>query len=258
MYPLVIITGKAGSGKDTFAGFLAEHGSTCISQADPMKRFARDVFGFSTKQLWGPSECRNAPDPTSAAEFIILWRDGSRYKQAWLQDIGHPDASKLLEQWAEQHILGRENLTPRHVLQTLGTGFGRYVDKNLWSNYAIGTAEGLLEQGGSYIRGKGRVSGPEQSQFVVITDGRFKNEVLAVKAKGGLAVRIDGGGLEGTASSHASETEQNSIPNEWFDAVVVNNKDHGLKSLEHAATRFVEHFFTKPWQYRTHGGWGSL
>ena len=27
-----------------------------------MKRIARDVFGFSDEQLYGPSEMRNAPD----------------------------------------------------------------------------------------------------------------------------------------------------------------------------------------------------
>src|SRR4051812_10494441 len=62
--PIVILAGGAGSGKDTVGEHLhARYGAVVIAQADPLKRFVRDVFGFSEQQLWGPSQLRNEPDP---------------------------------------------------------------------------------------------------------------------------------------------------------------------------------------------------
>ncbi len=57
------IAGAAGSGKTTVANVLAERGWAVVSLADPMKRICQDVFGWSHDRLWGPSECRNTPDP---------------------------------------------------------------------------------------------------------------------------------------------------------------------------------------------------
>ena len=54
---LLGICGKAGSGKDTAAAYLIEkHGFVKLAFADPLKRFAKGVFGFTSEQLWGPSE----------------------------------------------------------------------------------------------------------------------------------------------------------------------------------------------------------
>lgn len=60
---IVGISGVAGSGKDTVANILVERFKFVkVSLADPLKRICRDVFDFTDEQLWGPSECRNAPD----------------------------------------------------------------------------------------------------------------------------------------------------------------------------------------------------
>lgn len=253
MYPVIIITGQAGSGKDTLAGFMAEHGGVCISQADPMKRFVKEIFGFSDQQLWGPSEARNAPDPRPASEFIRLWDDGSAFsiKAAWLKNIRAGGRMEDLQNWAAKHVLGVEGLTPRKVLQTIGTEFGRAIDEKLWLSYAQDMATRILEAGGTYDRAIGHLPGPQRAKFVIITDGRFRNEILVTKALGGLAIRVDGGGLSGEAGSHASETEQNSIPETWFDAVVMNQKSDGLERLKAVAGALVEKLLPAPRKFRT-------
>lgn len=76
---LIVIAGKAGSGKDTVATHLVKtRGFTQISLADPMKAFCADVFGWDSDRLYGSSERRNAPDP--------MW-DGLSARHA-LQQLG--------------------------------------------------------------------------------------------------------------------------------------------------------------------------
>lgn len=93
------IAGRAGSGKDTVADMLREHhGFTVVGFADPLKRFMMDTFGFSERQLWGPSQNRNEPD------------------HRWLK----PDGTYL---------------TPREALQTLATEWGRKLAPDFLVRY---------------------------------------------------------------------------------------------------------------------------
>ncbi len=61
---LIGLSGKAGSGKSTVADFLVRnHCFETVSLADPLKRFVREVVGFSRDQLWGASKLRNEVEP---------------------------------------------------------------------------------------------------------------------------------------------------------------------------------------------------
>jgi len=65
--------------------------------------------------------------------------------------------------------------TPRHMLQTLGTEWGReHIDKNLWANITLAKAQ--------------QTDGP-----VVIDDCRFPNEAKLIDEFDGMVVRIDRG-----------------------------------------------------------------
>jgi hypothetical protein len=67
---------------------------------------------------------------------------------------------------------------------------------------------------------------------VVISDVRFKNEIDAIKGAGGKVIRmLRGKGLEGAAGQHGSETEQASIPLDYFD-LLVDNRTWTLEQLE--------------------------
>lgn len=56
--------GTRGSGKDAVASLLLRHyGFERIAFADPMKIFAREIFGFTELQLNGPSAEREKYDP---------------------------------------------------------------------------------------------------------------------------------------------------------------------------------------------------
>lgn len=204
---IIGISGLAGSGKDTAAGFLlSRSGFVKISLADPIKRFAMDVWEFSNEQLWGASKYRNAPD--------------YRYE-----------------------LSPNNFLTPRHVLQHLGTEGGRAIDYDVWIRYAIRTASRLLEDSDCiYTQRDGLERNPAAggpTKAVVIPDVRFINEIEHIKRAGGKLLRVvrPGAGLEGSFAEHQSEAEMANIPDELFDTVIQNTGT--LEDLKRNVEDFV-------------------
>lgn len=266
MLPLVILQGPAKSGKDTVANFLVEDGGfVAIAQADPMKRLAQSVFGFTTEQLWGESrELKEAGDKRFGSpetwEKTRNYLNGTR-TDAWCQEVC-PNGVDLtwfrlhLQKWFNQlefdWTKDGKLLSPRVMLQTLGTEFGRSIRQDLWSELAIGTAKKLLKEPGLlYFRDAGLLyrKSPEPVPTpagVVITDGRFRNEIINVKAAGGMAIRVDNPEQVAPSSvgiaGHASESEQFSIPSHWFDLIVTNNKKEGLEALRQKIQAVIAEF----------------
>jgi hypothetical protein len=269
--PILLISGAAGSGKDALASAIAKHvPAALVAQADPLKRFGKLVFGFTEHALWGPSEARNAVDPsydTRNAWTTAGYNLGERGID-WLADALGVDSQsdEFRAAWAaltnwfvdlkavhDPDRPDRRQLTPRYVLQTLGTEWGRTVKPTIWNDYAIRTAKTLLHGGHYYNKIYGAVaigdvggSGPE---VVVLTDGRFKNEIIGVHAVGGASIRVSSpipapnAEVEAAGvASHKSETELRGIPSWWYTYHVVNDKTLGLEALEAKAKRLVAHF----------------
>lgn len=238
--PIVILCGQAGSGKDTVGAYLAANfGGKCVAQADIIKRFAQRVFGFTDHQLWGPSSARNEPDVRTkqfaaqiAAEF---------YSKLDQNEILGPviastkDNQDLLASWFEglYNKMLVEPISPRLVLQTIGTEFGRVIDHNIWSLETIKTCDKLLSGGYDYDRKKGLFlrEGSNGYPFTYVTDGRFRNEILNVRYRGGLAVEvvrpgpsatINGKDIGGVAG-HRSEAELTGVPAHFYSERLIND-----------------------------------
>jgi hypothetical protein len=224
---IIGISGRAGSGKDTAADFLVDHGFVKVALADEMKRTCRRVFGFSIEQLWGPSEKRNEPDkryPRQHGPFVGFTLDTCAC--CGVQPYLEVDSKSYSECY----------LTPRFALQQLGSEWGRACYPNVWVEYVLGVAS-KVEEGGyvTYLADCGLVEGgpaakysglkPIPPRHVVIPDVRFLNEFDKLRKAGGKLIRIvrPGAGLSGAAGAHGSETEQNNIPDSEFDAVIQND-----------------------------------
>jgi hypothetical protein len=258
------ICGLAGSGKDTAAKFVIDdHRFIPMAFADEMKRICKRVYGFTDDQLWGPSASRNAVDkryPRShhtwtklpkreAGESLHDGRLITWYEDRWEGCACCGVEALFVEVEPGGPVRAPEGLgpcflTPRYALQQLGTGWGRDCYWNTWVDVTIRDARLLLgwdrEVAGGYWydRAFGLQSNiltnriPDYIPGVVVTDCRYLNEIQAIKTAGGKVVRVvrPGAGLQGGAALHSSETEQATIPDEAFDAVIVN--DESLEALQ--------------------------
>jgi len=219
---IIGISGKAGAGKDTVSDLLVKyHLFVRVALADPLKRICKEVFDFSDEQLWGPSEERNKPD--------------ERYPRTLrCADRLHPDSP--------DHS---SFLTPRYALQQLGTEWGRDCYDMVWVNYMLRTAKTILEKkyGYSMDRGLNRMGWiGDDPVGVCVPDVRFKNEMDAIREAGGKVVRIrrPEAGLGGAAGQHASEAEQDEVPDSYFDCVIENVGS--LEQLEAMVKEMMEGF----------------
>lgn len=243
--PIFLLCGNAGVGKDTTAQSMVrafktrsihqniDHGIKVMvtAQADDIKFLAQDIFDFSTAQLWGPSENRNAPDTRyqdplqfEAAYYRLLKTKTNVCHRLFGEDIV---SGSRLETWfydTRHHAKSTGALTPRHVLQTLGTEWGRSIDPGVWVNAALARAEQAIDRG--------------DAGAVIITDGRFRNEILAVKRRGGVVLKIEREGTQ--VGTHQSEAELGTVPSWFFDDEIHNNGS--IKALDTTVDSIVDSF----------------
>ncbi len=239
---IIGLSGVAGSGKDFIADLLVKnHDFVKIALADPLKRICRDVFDFSDEQLWGPSEKRNQPDKRY---FTGRVKTGiADYEDARIFAILDRKAENISSEPTEEEILEycKIYLTPRFALQFLGTEWGRNCYPNVWIEYCLRIANNILKKEGFTYSQKDGLKFSNRLAFsnlstipkgVVISDIRFANEMEAIRSEGGKVIRIVGDRattLRGTAALHASEREQQEIPDSSFDYILHNRTD--LESL---------------------------
>lgn len=219
-YPLIMFVGQAGSGKDTASDFVAEAlQGVKMSLADPLKEMALKIFPeFDKEDLWGPSERRNKAYTVPAKPYSVFSRE------SWVigcaksvgASVSDAEAYKWLHSVGDWDVMKNEiTVTPRKVLQTLGTDVVRKKNPDAWIDITIKRAHKALAK--------------EGANAVVIPDGRFRNEVLAVKRAGGRVYRLVGRNPV-SDSTHASETEQLTIPDFWYDGIIQNI--HGLDTFK--------------------------
>jgi hypothetical protein len=206
MYPKLIgIAGKKRSGKDTAAreikSLLSPMRIDVVRFADPLKEFCSKIFGWTLESLDGPQ--KEMPDPY----------------------------------WARE---GRPALSRREAMKRLGTEFGRECHPDVWIRFALLQTDLLLS--GNHVQAvEGMGHGldyqtRQAAQLVLITDVRFLNEARAIKAAGGLVVRLHRPQTE-TPDSHISEAELDTPEfqrsgTDYCDCSIVNDHEstEGLRT----------------------------
>ena len=256
------ITGQANSGKDTVAGyFVQNHNFVQVALADPLKRFGKHVFEFTEQQLWGPSEYRNALDSRykyydknrgSDAMWAKAAHNLSLYGRTWVKatlatidDVKCSEAHEKLISWF--HWLGNNHpeLSPRVMLQTLGTEWGREsVDKDIWVNSMLICAKALEAPHTTYTKTAGIVDhAGDNHTGIVVSDVRFNNELKAIRAFGGELIQVKRASTDANATTtgiakHRSETEQQGFSASEFNLVIEN--DSTLEALENKVNTYVQ------------------
>lgn len=245
MTHLLLLAGRRKVGKDTTAAILkSRYGAHVDAFADGFKAFAARAFDLPAPWVWGPSELREQKIPGLDRAGSPEWRRVYQNVQGgegfrWLVELLGDYRPGMSEDYYRAAALRRFNdlcawvdelrteaernggLTVRHLLQQLGTEFGRMrIADDVW---AVTGARRALR----IARGSG-------AQLAVILDGRFANEVDDVRHKqGGRVLRlVDPHAPPPDPSEHVSERELDKVPPEWFDAVLHNDKALGVAHLE--------------------------
>jgi len=227
------IFGKSKSGKNTVGDMIAStcKGTVQIAFADKLKSVCMELFGLTSQDLntdEGKAKPTSLPCPTCpmcrsinvvAAPTMLAF--ASFYDQPVVNHkgprqaeckacgaVGSPDS--FVGFW-----------TPRMILQHVGTEGIRRVDPLAWARFTMKTAVTALDRG--------------VERIMVVTDGRFRSELDAVRAAGGIAWRLRRPETDDATTGiagHVSEVEIDGIPDGDFDEVITN--DGSLDDLLHA------------------------
>lgn len=154
--PLIIgISGKKRHGKDMVSAYLAESGVLRVAFADELKRYAMELWDLSFEQMYGGDDIREVIDP-------------------------------------------RWGVTPRFIMQQFGTEVGRSVHKDTWVRKTLRLID--RAHGGSPVLLPDLVQrrfrefqfefGSGAADVWSIPDCRFPDEADAVRAAGGVVIKI--------------------------------------------------------------------
>ena len=200
---IVGISGKARSGKDTFAEMLATELNKVSYPAYVMMAFAHELktkcqadFDLTYEQLWGDDKeiyDQRYPKMRGAPPYCL----------------GNRDDGKGLEFMEE-----RKHWTAREIMQDYGAFF-RSIDSEFW------------------IKNLFRVAEDKEYTNVIVTDVRYKNEADYIIDNGGYVIRVDRENKDDVHNmAHPSEVELDDYKR--FDFVV--NNSGTLEDLKNRAT----------------------
>lgn len=208
--PLIGLTGRKRSGKDTVAAILADlAGYQRVSFADPVRRAALAldpiVDAYDADNSCGAPDCCGGPWP-----YIVTRR-----------------LSEVVEEYGWERA--KDDFPEvRRTLQRLGTDAVRALDDGFWVRMGMARAAQLRAAGSP----------------AVITDVRFPNEAAAVAEAGGIIVRVSRPGTATSGDLHPSEIAMDNYP---ADSVLLN--DGTLDDLRQDVAAFVRYLRTsRRWQ----------
>lgn len=199
-----------------------------IGFADPLKRFCQELFSFSDAQVWGDEKELQDKRYPRPYKLRVTQLDEEGMKKVSVLPLPEPTEAEINAAPKRDGFL-----TPRYAMQRLGTEWGRDCYDTIWVEYALRVAKKLLKGGFRYMPKDGCI--PQWDAFggrpetpppgVVFSDVRFRNEFDAIKSADGINIRVIRPGADGSVgiSGHASEKEQQGIPNSEFDYVIMND-----------------------------------
>lgn len=163
------------------------------SFADALKETCQNVLGLTTEQCYGNNEAKNSPTK-------LVWKNMPGFPKTKPAESLKKTGFVLEDDWTPDSFM-----TARHVLQYVGTEVFRKMYDDVWVDATI---RRIKEEG------------PE---LAIITDCRFPNEVMGIKATGGHVVRLTRAPF-GDTDTHMSEVALDADRFDWsnFDSVVDN------------------------------------
>lgn len=168
---IIIITGKAQSGKDTAASYIQEkliNNNKTVGiypLAEELKAICSNLFGLSGVQCWGSNSDKDT-------DTNIKWRD--------LPLCGCKIGKLMVGKYPKT---GDDFMTARELMQILGTDVFRKIDKNCWARAVMNKIN------------------LENKDFAIISDARFPNELDFFKDSKPIIIRLTRDLLKNTHES---------------------------------------------------------
>jgi len=163
----------------------------------------------------------------TAADFLIKNDNYIKYVFAdplkkGIQAFFNLSDDQLYDEKLKEIIDPRWGVSPRKLLQTIGTDIFQYLIHDLLPNlkgekrnhWVTLFKEWYLEE-----------LNKNPNMNVVIADARFTHEIKAIKELGGKVFKIVRPRLEENVDEHLSENEINCIPDEMIDDTIMNDSD---------------------------------
>jgi hypothetical protein len=189
---IIGITGRKRSGKSTAARLIEDlaPGTAAIAFADPLKDFLAHVYDWP-REKFEDEVFKETPD----RRYVRLNHgqinvEGGGHRGDELRDILRLTPEEL----QDYEDTGAVHLTPRRAAQQLGTEWGRGCYEKTWVDVGMRRARHL----------------ERDHPLVLITDCRFLNEAEAIRAAGGVILRVTRAG-NANEDGHASEQEMSGI-----------------------------------------------
>ena len=190
---IIALSGKAGSGKDTVANELIKsHKFIKVAFADPIKRMAMEMFGFSREQLWGDSDKRDQEDPRYGfSPRYVLQKMATDFGRNLFQDV-----------WVN---------TTKATIDKLNSTVSIYSPyKGVSVTYTPQKYENI-----------------KTDKNIIITDCRFINEMNFIKKQNWSIYRVKRDSEKNL--DHISETDLDNVPDSDFTEVIVNNNMEDMR-----------------------------
>lgn len=156
--------------------------------ANMLKMCCINLFDLTYEQCFGTNEQKNSLSKIKWENMadLLSTKERMSLKKAGLLD---------------------KNMTAREVLQYFGTNICRTIYDTIW----IDRVFTQIQQ--------------DNPKIAIITDCRYKNEVLAAKANGAKIVKLTKRDFE---DSHTSENDLNDLPDTEYD-LIIDNQNMSIK-----------------------------
>ena len=183
---LIGISGKMGSGKDT-AGIIMQYLSSRNNLTGSQKEYLKDLKYLShILGKKGKYKIKKYADKLKDIACLLIGCTREQLEDREFKE--KPLGPEWMKWFTEDGLAPKDNnagvgevLTPRKLLQLLGTECGRdIIHPNIWVNALFADFENNKSEWLSGLNSKW-----------IITDVRFPNEAQAIKDRGGIVIRVN-------------------------------------------------------------------
>lgn len=184
---------------------------------------------YSDRPASGKSEVARVLQQQLGFECIPFAGTLKRMARLLLEDLGLSvrEVEIAMTSGKEQPLPLLADRTPRQLMQTLGTDWGRgCMDEELWNRCWFQRVSTALAMG----------------CHVVVDDVRFRNEARLIRDHGGLLIKVVR--PEGSSDRFTAHASEGALALEPMDGVLLN--DSSLEVLEENILRLVAHAMRMP------------